>query len=177
MRQLVRSRLVSLSLVLLLALVLIVSLALSVLIASLQHQLNRIVEVPTIVIGLLNFVLSFVLLSVLIAAVYKVLPDRDLNWGDVATGAVVTALLIIIGKVAIGIYIGTSATISGYGAAGSAVAVLFWVYCSIEIFLLDAEFPRVYAEREDSLRRLPAASARPNDRGSAGSDQPSRTPG
>ncbi|HUB44551.1 MAG TPA: YihY/virulence factor BrkB family protein [Acetobacteraceae bacterium] len=177
MRQLLRSRLVSLGLVLLLALVLIVSLVLSALIVGLQHQLNRIAAVPAAAIGWLNFVLSFALLSALITAVYKVLPDRDLDWRDVAAGAVVTALLITIGKVAIGIYIGSSATISGYGAAGSVIAVLFWIYYSVEIFLLGAEFTRVYAEREDLLRRSPAASAQPNDRESAGSDRLSRTPG
>jgi membrane protein len=177
MRQLLRSRLVSLGLVLVLALVLIVSLVLSALIVGLQHQLNRIVAVPAALIGLLNFVLSFVLLSALIAAVYKVLPDRDLGWRDVAAGAVVTALLITIGKVAIGMYIGSSATISGYGAAGSVIAVLFWIYYSVEIFLLGAEFTRVYAEREEVLRRLPAGSAPPNDRESAAPDRLSRTPG
>jgi membrane protein len=133
--------------------------------------------VPAGLIGLVNFVLSLALLSALIAAVYKVLPDCDLDWRDVAAGAVVTALLITIGKVAIGVYIGSSATISGYGAAGSVIAVLFWIYYSVEIFLLGAEFTRVYAEREEELRRSPAASAPPSDRGSAGSDRLSRTPG
>ncbi|HUN40465.1 MAG TPA: YihY/virulence factor BrkB family protein [Acetobacteraceae bacterium] len=177
MRQLLRSRLVSLGLVLLLALVLIVSLVLSALIVGLQHQLNRIMAVPATLIGLLNFILSLALLSALIAAVYKVLPDRDLNWRDVTAGAVVTALLITIGKVAIGIYIGSSATISGYGAAGSVIAVLFWIYYSVEIFLLGAEFTRVYAEREAPLRRSPAGSGQPTDRESAGSDRLSRRPG
>ena len=177
MRQLLRSRLVSLGLVLLLALVLIVSLVLSALIAGLQHRMNGIIAVPAALVGLLNFVLSYALLSALIAAVYKVLPDRDLDWGDVAAGAVVTALLITIGKVAIGIYIGSSATISGYGAAGSVIAVLFWIYYSVEIFLLGAEFTRVYAERQESLRRLPAGSARPSDPGSAAPDRLSRRSG
>ena len=176
-RQLLRTRIVSLGLVLLLAVVLVVSLVLSTLIAGLQHNLNSVIAVPAALVGLLNFVLSFVLLSALIAAVYKVLPDRDLDWRDVAAGAVVTALLITIGKVAIGIYIGSSATISGYGAAGSMIAVLFWIYYSVEIFLLGAEFTRVYAEREDSFRRSPAESGPPSDPGSAGSDRLSRTAG
>ena len=170
MRQLLRTRLVSLSLVLLLALVLMVSLVLSALIVGLQKELDRIVTVPAAVIGLVNFVLSLGLLSALIAGVYKVLPDRDLDWRDVAAGAVVTALLITIGKVAIGIYIGSSATISGYGAAGSVIAVLFWIYYSVEIFLLGAEFTRLYAEREEEIRR----SALPIGRESAAPDRPSR---
>jgi len=177
MRQLLRTRLVSLGLVLLLALVLIVSLVLSALIVGLQHELNRILPIPSAVIGLLNFVLSLVLLSVLIAAVYKVLPDRDLAWGDVGAGAVVTALLITLGRVVIGVYIGSSATISGYGAAGSVIAVLFWIYYSVEIFLLGAEFTRVYAERDEELRRSPGGSALPSDRGSAAPDRLSRPAG
>jgi len=177
MRQLLRTRLVSLGLVVLLALALIVSLALSALIVGLQHALDRIMPIPAALIGLLNFVLSLVLLSVLIAAVYKVLPDRDLDWRDVAAGAVVTALLITLGKVAIGMYIGSSATISGYGAAGSFFAVLLWIYYSVEIFLLGAEFTRVYAERDDALRHSPAGSARPSDRGSAAPGRLSRPAG
>ena len=169
MRQLLRTRLVGLSLVLLLAIALIVSLVTSALIVGLQNKVDRIVTVPTPLIGLVNFVLSLALLSALIAGVYKVLPDRDLDWRDVTAGAVVTALLITIGKVAIGIYIGSSATISGYGAAGSVIAVLFWIYYSVEIFLLGAEFTRLYAEREEEIRRLPAGSTLPNGRESAAS--------
>ena len=100
MRQLVRSRLLSLGLVLILALVLVVSLVLSALIVGLQHQLDRLMPVPAVLIGLVNFVLSLVLLAGLVAAVYKVLPDRDLDWRDVAAGAIVTAVLITLGKVA-----------------------------------------------------------------------------
>jgi membrane protein len=177
MRQLVRSRLLSLGLVLILALVLVVSLVLSALIVGLQHQLDRLMPVPAMLIGVVNFALSLVLLAGLVAAVYKVLPDRDLDWRDVAAGAIVTAALITLGKVAIGIYIGSSATISGYGAAGSVIAALFWIYYSVQIFLLGAEFTRVYAEREEAIRRSPAGSTLPSDRGSAVPDRLSRPAG
>jgi membrane protein len=150
-----------------------VSLVLSALVSALQRQIDRMVSIPAPVIDALNLGVSLVLLTVLIAAVYKVLPDRDLDWRDVAAGAAVTALLITLGKVAIGIYIGRSATISGYGAAGSVIAALFFVYYAAQIFLLGAEFTRVYAEREEGIRRSPAGSAPPSGRGSAAPGPPS----
>jgi membrane protein len=177
LRQLVRARLVSLALVAALALVLIVSLALSAVIAGLQTELNRVMPFPAMLIEAANFILSLLLLSAVIAAVYKVLPDCDLDWRDVTTGAVVTALLIMLGKVAIGFYIGSSAMISGYGAAGSVIAALFWIYYSAQIFLLGAEFTRVYAAQEAAVRRSPAASAPPSDPGSAAPDRLSRPAG
>jgi membrane protein len=177
MRQLVRARLASLGLVALLALVLILSLALSAVLAGVQTELKLLMPLPVILIEVANFVLSFLLLSGVIAAIYKILPDCDLDWRDVAFGAVVTALLITLGKLAIGFYIGSSATISGYGAAGSVIAALFWIYYSAQIFLLGAEFTRVYAERGDAIRRLPAVSALPSDPASAAPDRLSRPAG
>jgi membrane protein len=156
LRQLLRSRLVSLALVAVLALVLILSLVLSAVVAGLQAELNRRMPFPAAPIEAANFVLSLVLLSAVIAAIYKILPDCDLGWRDVTAGAVVTALLITLGKLAIGLYIGSSATISGYGAAGSVIAALFWVYYSAQIFLLGAEFTRVYSQRKETIRRSPA---------------------
>ncbi len=175
--QLVRGRLVSLGLVAILALVLILSLVLSAVLAGVQTELNPLMPLPVIAIEAANFLLSFLLLSGVIAAVYKILPDCDLDWRDVTCGAVVTALLITLGKLAIGFYIGSSATISGYGAAGSVIAALFWVYYSAQIFLLGAEFTRVYAEREEAIRHSPAASALPSDPGSAAPDRLSRPAG
>jgi membrane protein len=175
--QLLRSRLAGLGLVAILALVLIASLLLSALVSGLQRHIDRLVSIPASLIDLLNFGLSLVLLSVLVAAVYKVLPDRDLDWRDVAAGAVVTALLITLGKVAIGIYIGRSATISGYGAAGSVIAALFFIYYAAQIFLLGAEFTRVYAEREEAVRRSRLESMPPSGRGSAAPGPPSRRAG
>lgn len=177
LRQLLRSRLVSLGLVASLALVLIVSLLASAVTAGLQHRLNNVVPIPALLIEIVNFMVSLALLSAVIAAIYKVLPDCDLDWRDVAAGAVVTALLLTVGKQAIGVYIGSSATISGYGAAGSVVATMFWIYYSVQIFLLGAEFTRVYAERRDSLRHSPAGSTPPSDRESAAPDRLSRRAG
>lgn len=177
LRQLVRTRLVSLGLVAILALVLILSLVLSAVLAGVQTELNLLMPFPAIAIEAANFVLSFVLLSLLIAAIYKILPDRHLDWRDVACGAVVTALLITLGKLAIGFYIGSSATISGYGAAGSVIAALFWIYYSAQIFLFGAEFTRAYAEHGEAIRRSPDGSALPSDRGSATPGRLSRPAG
>jgi membrane protein len=174
LRQLLRSRLVSLGLVAILALVLILSLILSAVIAGLQSAMSNRVTFPAVLIEAANFLLSFILLSVVIAAIYKILPDRDLDWRHVTFGAIVTALLITLGKLVIGFYIGSSAIISGYGAAGSVIAALFWIYYSAQIFLLGAEFTRVYAEHGETLRRSPAGSALPSDRGSAAPDPLSR---
>jgi membrane protein len=98
----------------------------------------------------LNTVVSVALISVLFAAIYKVLPDRHLEWGDVMIGAVVTAVLFTAGKSLIGWYIGGSAVSSTYGAAGSLMVLLLWVYYSAQIFLFGAEFTKVYANRHGS---------------------------
>jgi len=177
LRQLVRARLVSLGLVAILALVLILSLGLSAVLAGVQTELNLLMPFSALLIEVANFVLSFLLLSAVIAAIYKILPDCCLAWRDVTCGAVVTALLITLGKLAIGFYIGSSATISGYGAAGSVIAALFWIYYSAQIFLLGAEFTRVYAERREAIRRSPGGSALPSDRASAAPGRLSRPAG
>ncbi len=174
LRRLLRSRLVSLVLVAVLALVLILSLLLSAVVSGLQTELTLLMPFPALIIEAANVFLSFILLSAVITAIYKILPDRDLEWRDVTAGAVVTALLITLGKLAIGLYIGSSATISGYGAAGSVIAALLWIYYSAQIFLFGAEFTRVWAERGETIRRSPAGSALPIDRGLAVPDRLSR---
>ena len=98
------------------------------------------------VVRLSNGLISFVLVTALFAAIYKVLPDRAIGWGDVMIGAVVTALLFVAGKYLIGLYIGSSAIASSYGSAGSLLVLLLWVYYSVQIFLLGAEFTKSYAE-------------------------------
>ena len=90
--------------------------------------------------------------------IYKILPSTRIAWRDVIIGAVVTALLFSIGKFAIGLYLGNSAIGSSYGAAGSVILVLVWVYYSAQIFLLGAEFTKVYAHRYGSRRGLPQPS-------------------
>ena len=101
------------------------------------------------------------LISFLFAAIYKVLPDRDLEWGDVVVGAIVTAVLFTIGKSLISWYIGSSAVASSFGAAGALIVLLLWVYYSAQIFLLGAEFTKVYANRHGSTQGAPVSEDAP----------------
>jgi membrane protein len=101
---------------------------------------------------LLNFALSFGVVVVLFALMFRFLPDIKLKWRDVWVGAVITALLFTIGKFALGLYLGNSGTANAYGAAGSFVLILLWIYYSAQIVLFGAEFTQVYARRYGSLR-------------------------
>lgn len=147
MSRLVRSRLTSLGLVVALGFLLLVSLVVGAVIAAIGQALNTLLPFGELVLHILNTAISLAMLSLIIAAIYKVLPDCHLRWRDVLVGSLVTALLITIGKLAIGIYIGQSGIASSYGAAGSVLAALFWIYYSAQIFLLGAEFTRAYAQR------------------------------
>jgi membrane protein len=98
----------------------------------------------------INFVVSFVVITGLFAMIYKLLPRVDIGWRDVWIGAAVTSLLFAIGKLLIGLYLGKSSVASSFGAAGSLVIVLLWVYYSAQIFLLGAEFTRTYSYRHGS---------------------------
>ena len=96
---------------------------------------------------LVNLGVSFVVIAVLFAAIYKVLPDAVIEWRDVAVGAVVTALLFTLGKMAIGAYLGNTNVGSAYGAASSLAILFVWVYYSSVILLLGAEFTQVWTCR------------------------------
>jgi membrane protein len=98
-------------------------------------------------LSILNFVVSLAVTSMLFAMLFKFLPDVELAWPDVAIGAIVTAVLFSVGKYFIGLYIGQSSMASSYGAAGSVLVVLLWVYYSSQILLIGAEFTRLYADR------------------------------
>ncbi|WP_432421215.1 YihY/virulence factor BrkB family protein [Mesorhizobium huakuii] len=154
--RLVRARAASLGLVAALGFMLLVSLVASAAISALGNIINAHMPFGTIVLGLINAVVSFALISGMFAAIYKVLPDRTLEWRDVGIGAVVTAALFTLGKSLIGWYIGSSAIASSYGAAGGLLVILLWVYYSSEIFLLGAEFTRAYSVRHGSRSDLDA---------------------
>lgn len=156
---LLRARAASIGLVAALGFLLIVSLAVSAALAALADTINAWLPFGAVLLGTLNFVLSFVLLTALFAAIYKVLPDRPLAWHDVTIGAIATAALFTLGKTLIGLYIGSSAVGSSYGAAGALIIILFWVYYSAQTFLLGAEFTKVYARHFGSLRKKPRARA------------------
>jgi membrane protein len=103
-----------------------------------------------LILPALNFVVSVVLLGILFGAIYKMLPDRSLQWNDVVVGALITSVLFNIGKSLVGWYIGSSAIASSYGAAGGLIVLLLWVYYSAQIFLLGAEFTKIYANQHGS---------------------------
>ncbi|TIN17885.1 MAG: YihY/virulence factor BrkB family protein [Mesorhizobium sp.] len=154
--RLVRARAASLGLVAALGFLLLVSLIASAAISALSDFINAHLPFGTIILSGINGIVSFALISVMFAAIYKVLPDRTLEWRDVGIGAVVTAALFTLGKSLIGWYIGTSATASSYGAAGGLLVILLWVYYSSEIFLLGAELTRAYSVRHGSRSDLRA---------------------
>ena len=126
---------------------LLVSLVVSALISGLQNYMNNWLPGIPWVWQTANVVSSFVVVAVLFAMIYKFLPDVIISWKDVWIGAAVTALLFSGGKYGIGIYLGQTATASAFGAAGSLVVLLFWVYYSALISFLGAEFTQVYARR------------------------------
>jgi membrane protein len=155
--RLIRARAASLGLVAALGFLLIVSLVVSAGLTAFGNYLDSILPFGKVILSALNAVVSVALISVLFAAIYKVLPDRHLEWGDVIVGALVTAILFTIGKSLIGWYIGSSAVASTYGAAGGLIVLLLWVYYSAQIFLLGAEFTKVYANRHGSKQDAPVA--------------------
>jgi membrane protein len=148
--QLVRARAASLGLVGALGFLLMISLVVSTALTAFADYLNTILPFAHALLVILNLVISYVLLAVLFAAIYKVLPDRHLKWRDVIVGAMLTALLFSVGKFLISFYLGSSGIASSYGAAGSLIIVLLWVYYSAQLFLLGAEFTKAYAARYPS---------------------------
>jgi membrane protein len=138
----------SFGLVVAIGFLLMVSLAVSAAIAALSTWLGQWAPAMPIVLYSLNTLVSVAVTAILFAIILKFLPDVELKWPDVMTGAIVTALLFTGGKHVIGLYLGQSATASSYGAAGSVVVLLLWVYYSSQILLIGAEFTRLYAQRE-----------------------------
>ncbi len=155
-----RARAASLGLVATMGFLMLVSLVISAALNALGTYLNAIMPGIDVVLHVANFTISFVIISAMFTAIYKILPDRQLRWRDVVTGAVATALLFMIGKTLIGVYIGTSAVASSYGAAGAVIIVLVWIYYSSVIFLLGSEFTKVWAAHHGSAE---AFAARSND--------------
>jgi membrane protein len=160
----VRKRTLSVGLILAIGFLLLVSLVLSAALAALARLWGPL-DGGGRFLSLLeacNFMVSFVLVTALFATIYKILPAVRIAWRDVIVGAAVTALLFAIGKFLIGLYLGRSAIASSYGAAGSLILILLWVYYSAQIFLLGAEFTKVYAHRCGSRSANPLRDLRHN---------------
>jgi membrane protein len=149
-----RKRLLSVGLILSLGFLLLVSLVLSAIVSAMARRWGP-VDATATVLQAVNFLFSFGLVTLLFAMIYKILPAVRIAWRDVIVGSVITALLFSIGKMAIGLYLGNSAVASTYGAAGSVILVLIWVYYSAQIFLLGAEFTKIYAHKYGSKRGTP----------------------
>ena len=149
---LIRSRLLSLGMVLAIGFLLAVSLVLSAAVAALGNSLLGEAE---FLLQAITFLGSFAVITVLFAMIYKVLPNVEVAWEDVWIGAAITALLFDIGKLLIGLYIGKSSVASSFGAAGPFVVLMLWIYYSTQIFLLGAEFTNAYAHRHDAQPLAP----------------------
>ena len=145
-----RARIASLGLVLSLGFLLLISLVATAAIHALGDRIHDFLPFSGMIASAINFVISFVLIALLFAAIYKVLPDRDIEWRDVITGAIGTTLLFEAGEYLIGLYLGNITVGARYGAAGGLLVLLTWLYYTAQIFLLGAEFTKVYALRRQT---------------------------
>ena len=142
---LLKSRFVSFAMVLGTGFLLLVALVVSAAIAALGSWLGGLLPVPELVLQILNTVLSLAVVTLLFAMMFRVLPDVEIGWRDVWFGALTTAALFTLGKLAIGLYLGKSSLGSSYGAAGALVVILVWVYYSAQILFFGAELTRAWA--------------------------------
>jgi membrane protein len=144
---LMRDRFLSFSMVLFIGFLLLASLLLTAVLAGIGKYLSDLLPMSSVVLQAMNFGVSLTVTAFLFALIFKVLPDAIVRWRDVWVGALVTALLFSLGRFLIGLYLGRASIGSAYGAAGSLVVLLFWVYYSAQILFLGAEFTQVYAKR------------------------------
>jgi membrane protein len=140
-----RARMASLGLVVALGFLLMVSLVVDAGLKAFSGIIDAKLPLGAALLMLVSFALSFALIAVLFAAIYKLLPAKALTWREVMLGAVVSALLFEIGKFLIGLYLGSSSAVSSLGAAGALLGLLFWVYYSAQIFLFGAALTKAYS--------------------------------
>lgn len=155
----IRTRLLSFGMVLVLGFLLLVSLVVSAALTLVEKHLGAYWHDATEVLTLANHAVGFLVIAALFGVIYKMLPRVQLSWRDVVIGALGTAALFTLGKYGIGAYIGNSGVTDSFGAAGSLIALLLWVYYSAQIFFLGAEFARQYALQLGSLRQRREFSA------------------
>lgn len=144
---LLKDRFLSFGFILVVGFLLLVSLILTAAITFVAEWLGRMTPGLEALAQVLNFVLSFGVITVLFALIFKYLPDAKIAWKDVWLGAVITAALFVLGKFALGLYLGTGSVGSSFGAAGSLIILLLWVYYSAQILFFGAEFTQVWANR------------------------------
>ena len=147
--------------------ILIVSLIWSAWVAAMGRYFGSVLALPEVVLHVVTLLVSFVAITLVFAAIYKFVPDVQLKWSDVIVGACFSALVFAIGKQLLALYLGKVSLGSPYGAAGSLVTVLVWVYYSAQLFFLGAEFTKVYTRTYGShfARKLDPGSNAPKDVG------------
>ena len=150
---LLRGRVLSLSLVIGLGILLLAFMVLAAGIRLLGDLLDRYTDISDVVIGAINLGVSFLFVTLLFAAIYKILPNKRLEWRDVLVGSFGTAMMFEAGQTLIGYYLANFITANLYGAAGGIIVLLVWVYYSAQIFLLGAEFTKVWAKHYGSQRQ------------------------
>ncbi len=155
-----RDRTLAFAMVMGVGFLLLVSLAINAALAALGDSFKNYLPTEEWILQIANFVISFVVVTFLFALIYKFIPDIYISWGDVALGAAITSLLFTVGKFLIGLYLGKAGFGSTYGAAGSLVILLIWVYYSAQIFFLGAEFTHIYAEKYGSHPSVAAERGR-----------------
>jgi len=151
----IRGRVLSIGMVLGVGFLLLVSLIASAVLVAFGGWLGNAFPALEILLPAINLLIGFALTVLLFALIYKYIPQETIAWSDVWIGATVTALMFTIGKTMIGVYLGRSSFNSAYGAAGSMVVLLLWIYYSAQIFLFGAEFTRVFAYRHGSRSTSP----------------------
>jgi len=156
----IRERLLSFSMVLVIGFLLLTSLLLTTALAAVSKQVGGFLPIHPLILGVLNFLLSLAIATVLFALIFKVLPDVSVQWHNVWVGALFTAVLFEIGKFLLAFYLGRESTASSYGAAGSVILVLLWIYYTSVILFSGAEFTRVHAE-EMGTRIAPEGNVEP----------------
>jgi membrane protein len=175
---LVRTRLLSVAMILSMGFLLLVSLVVSAALTAFSGWLRSAIGDIAIVSWVIDAAVALAVISTLIALIYKILPDATVAWRDVWIGAIATGILFMAGKYLIGLYVGRASVGSAFGAAGSLAVLLVWIYYSAQIVLLGAEFTRVFANRfgakvrpskqaipagSPAARRRPAPDARPQE--------------
>jgi membrane protein len=151
---LLKSRLLSLSVILVIGFLLLVSLVISTALAAFSDYLDRVVAGLATILRIAHLVLSIGFTTVLFAIMFKILPDHPVEWEEVWLGAAIAALLFTVGKHLISLYIGSSNMASTYGAAGALIIVLVWVYYSAQILLLGAEFAKAHSDQRRARLEL-----------------------
>lgn len=160
LKTLLKKRLLSFALVLAIGFLLLVSLALSAALTAFGEYVRDRLAAPAALFEAVNVLFSFVLFSVLFAMIYRILPDVEIPWRDVLLGSVVTSALFSVGKWLIGLYIGHTSLASAYGAAGSVIVIVLWVYYTSLIVLLGAEFTRAHSRYFFDSKRHASEGAR-----------------